>query len=90
MILWGSADYDIPRGGPGMMFEADIMPIEELVIRKCLEYGVAPRMEIGVVDQAKRYIDMGVRHFCIGWDRFTLQAGLRNIGEGLRKLTDSI
>ena len=90
MIQWGPADYSITRGRPRMMFEADIMPIEELVIGKCLEYGVAPRIEIGDVDQAKRYIDMGVRHFCIGWDRFILQAGLRNIGEGLRKLTDSI
>ena len=90
MIQWGPADYSITRGRPHMMFEADIMPIEELVIGKCLEYGVAPRIEIGDVDQAKRYIDMGVRHFCIGWDRFILQAGLRNIGEGLRKLTDSI
>ena len=90
MIQWGPADYSITRGRPHMMYEADIIPIEEMVIEKCLEYGVAPRIEIGDVEQAKRYIDMGVRHFCIGWDRFILQAGLRNIGEGLRKLTDSI
>ena len=66
------------------------MPIEEMVIEKCLEYGVAPRIEIRNVEQAKRYIDMGVRHFCIGWDRFILQAGLTKVGEGLRKLTEAI
>jgi 4-hydroxy-2-oxoheptanedioate aldolase len=51
---------------------------------------VAPRIEIGEVEKAKRYIDLGVRHFCIGWDRFILQAGLKNIGEGLRQLTDAL
>jgi hypothetical protein len=51
---------------------------------------VPPRIEIREVEQAKRYIDLGVRHFCIGWDRFILQAGLTSVGEGMRKLTEGI
>ena len=90
MIQWGPADYSITRGRPNMMYEADFKPIEEMIIGKCLDYGVAPRIEIWDVEQEKRHIDIGVWHFCIGWDRFILQAGLRNIGEGLRKLTDDI
>jgi len=72
------------------MFSDEIRPIEENVIAKCLEYGVPPRIEIREVEQAKRYIDLGVRHFCIGWDRFILQAGLMSVGEGMRKLTEGI
>jgi 4-hydroxy-2-oxoheptanedioate aldolase len=90
LIQWGPADYSISRGRPHMMFQEDIIPIEEMVIQKCIEYDVAPRIEIGEVEKAKRYIDLGVRHFCIGWDRFILQAGLKNIGEGLRQLTDAL
>ena len=41
-------------------------------------------------DQAKRYIDLGVRHFCIGWDRFIYQAGLDRIGEGIRKVIQEL
>ena len=87
---WGPADYSLSRGNPQLMFEGDIFPIEEKVIAKCIEYKIIPRAEISDVEQAKRYIDLGVRHFCIGWDRFILQSSLIKMGEGLRKLTDSI
>jgi 2-keto-3-deoxy-L-rhamnonate aldolase RhmA len=90
MAQWGPADYGLSRGNPRLMYEDEIRPIEEKVIAKCIEYGVPPRIEIGEVEQAKRYIDLGVRHFCIGWDRFILQAGLKNLGEGMRKLTEGI
>ena len=29
---------------------------------------MAPRVEIDTPDQAKPYLDMGVKHFCMGWD----------------------
>jgi 2-keto-3-deoxy-L-rhamnonate aldolase RhmA len=90
MAQWGPADYGLSRGDPRMMFGDEIRPVEELVIAKCIEHGVPPRIEIREVEQAKRYIDLGVRHFCIGWDRFILQAAFRDLGEGMRKLTESI
>lgn len=64
--------------------------VSELVIKKSIEYGVPPRIEIGEVEQAKRYIDLGVRHFCIGWDRFIYQTHLEKLGEGIRKLVDTL
>ena len=44
----------------------------------------------GAVEQAQRYIDLGVRHFCIGWDRALMQAHFRALGEGLRPLLDDL
>ena len=90
MSQWGPADFGLSRGVPGMMSTQEIRPYEELVIKKSLEYGVAPRIEIGSVDQAQRYIDLGVRHFCIGWDRFIYVAALNTLGEGLRKVVETI
>ncbi len=90
MTQWGPADFGFSRGEPGLMHTDGIRPFEEQVIRKSIEYGVPPRIEIGEVEQAKRYIDLGVRHFCIGWDRFILQAGLTRIGEGMRKLLETV
>ena len=87
---WGPADYSLSCGIPQLMLKDDIFSIEEKVIAKCIEYNIIPRAEIAEVDQAKRYIDLGVRHFCIGWDRFILQSSLIRMGEDLRKLTDSI
>ena len=86
MTQWGPSDFGFSLGRPPEVDE--IRANEELVIRKSLEYGVAPRIEIGAVEQAQRYIDLGVRHFCIGWDRFMLQAGYAALGSGLGALLE--
>ncbi len=88
MTQWGPADFSFSRGEPELMGTEEIREIEETVIRKSIEYGVAPRIEIGAVEQAPRYLDLGVRHFCIGWDRFVMQSGLAALGRGLRTLVD--
>lgn len=90
MTQWGPADFSFSRGQPGLMSTPDIRPFEESVIKKSLEYEIHPRIEIGAVEQAKRYIDLGVRHFCIGWDRFIYRAAISQLGEGLRKLVEPL
>ena len=90
MTQWGPADYGFSRGEPSLMNTPDILPPEELVIRKCLEYGIHPRIEIGDSEKAKRYIDLGVRHFCIGWDRFIYKNNLIQLGEGMRTVLDEL
>ena len=90
MTQWGPADFGFSRGQPGMMQTPDIQPFEEKVIAKSLEYGIHPRIEIGAVEQAKRYIDLGVRHFCIGWDRFIVRQAIAELGAGMKKLTDQL
>ncbi len=90
MTQWGPADFGFSRGQASLMHTPEIRPFEELVIAKSIEHGVPPRIEIAEPEQTKRYIDLGVRHFCIGWDRFIYQAGLARIGEGMRKLVETI
>ena len=90
MNQWGPADFGFSRGNPSLMFTPEIQPFEELVIKKSIEYGVPPRIEIADVEQAKRYVQLGVRHFCIGWDRFIYQAALMKTGEGLRKIVETL
>ncbi|MGK0221255.1 MAG: 2-keto-3-deoxy-L-rhamnonate aldolase RhmA [Limisphaerales bacterium] len=86
MTQWGPADFGFSRGQPGLMAMPEIRPFEELVISKSLEYGIRPRIEIGGVEQAKRYLDLGVKDFCIGWDRFILRSALQDLGEGMRNI----
>ena len=90
MTQWGPADFGFSRGEPGLLHTPEIRPFEEKLIQKSLEYGIAPRIEIGEPEQAKRYVDLGIRHFCIGWDRFILEAGLKRIGEGMREVIETI
>ncbi len=90
MTQWGPADFGLSRGQPGLMRTPEIRPFEELVIQKSIEHGVPPRIEIAEVEQAKRYVDLGVRHFCIGWDRYIYRTALAGIGEGMRKLVETL
>lgn len=90
MVQWGPADFGFSRGQPALMTTPDIRPFEENVIAKSLEYGLRPRIEIGSVAQAQRYIDMGVKDFCIGWDRFILRQALGQLGEDLTKLLEPL
>jgi len=90
MTQWGPADFSFSRGEPGLQGSSEIRKYEEVVIAKSIEYGVPPRIEISAVEQAKRYIDLGVRHFCIGWDRFVLRTELGKLGEGMAKLVENI
>jgi hypothetical protein len=47
---------------------------------------VPPRAEINSVDQAKYYLDLGVRHFNIGTDLAILYNWWKNNGDQLRKV----
>ncbi len=88
MTQWGPADFGFSRGEPGLMGTPEIRPFEAQVIEKSLKYGLRPRIEIGAVEQARRYLDLGVKDFCIGWDRFILRAQLGELVSGLRDLLD--
>ncbi len=90
MVQWGPADYSLSVGDPALQRSKEIIPIETRVIQETLAAGLHPRIEIGSPDQATRYIDLGVRHFCIGWDRFILRQELLKLGESMRAITAGI
>lgn len=90
MTQWGPADFSFSKGDPSLQGSNELRAYEELVIKKSIEYDVPPRIEIGEVEQAKRYIDLGVRHFCIGWDRFIYSAAISRLGRGLKELLETI
>ena len=50
----------------------------------CLLMGVAPRAEIETSTDASYYLDLGVRHFCIGSDINILYDWLSEEGDALR------
>ena len=90
MTQWGPADFGFSKGQPKLNTTPDIQPFEEHVIKKSLEYGIPPRIEIGAVSQAQRYADLGVRHFCAGWDRFMYAAAVARLGEEMSKFVETV
>lgn len=89
MVQFGPADYSISIGKPGRG-QTEIEKARRDMIELALKKGVAPRAEIGSFEDAKPYIEMGVRHFCIGGDISIIYEWCRRQKEGLRKLFASV
>lgn len=84
MIQWGPSDYAMSIGRAGARDGEDIRAVEKRVIASCLKAGIRPRAEIGGVEQAKYYADLGVRDFCLGYDLMIIHDVLKAGGEKLR------
>ena len=85
MVQWGGADYSMSIGKAGHRDAPEIAAAQEKVFKTALEQGVHPRAEINTADDAKRYLDMGVRHFCIGTDVTVLHGYWRDQGDAMRR-----
>ncbi len=86
MVQFGPADYSISIGKPGQGNSPEVQNAHRAMIEKAFKYGVAPRVEVGSFEQAKPYLEMGVRHFCIGWDTMVISQWCRQQGEGIKGL----
>ncbi|MGD8763584.1 MAG: aldolase/citrate lyase family protein [Desulfobacteraceae bacterium] len=86
MIQWGPVDFSMSIGRPGEKNSPEVKAIERKVFETALKMGVPPRAEIASVDQAKYYLDLGVRHFNIGTDLSILFNWWKTNGDELRKI----
>jgi 2-keto-3-deoxy-L-rhamnonate aldolase RhmA len=86
MIQWGPTDFSMSIGRPGEKKSAEVKAVERKVFETALKMGVPPRAEIASVDQAKYYLDLGVRHFNIGTDLVILHNWWKSNGDELRKI----
>jgi 2-keto-3-deoxy-L-rhamnonate aldolase RhmA len=68
MVQFGPADYALSMGWSRPHAADAIRETERLVIEKALSRGIQPRAEIADARDANWYLDLGVRHFCIGHD----------------------
>lgn len=80
MVQFGPADYSMSLGLVGQFTHPRVREAEEYVIRTALKMGIAPRAEISRPDEAARYLDLGVKHFCIGTDVSVLFQWFREAG----------
>jgi 2-keto-3-deoxy-L-rhamnonate aldolase RhmA len=86
MVQFGPVDYSISIGKPGKVQDPEVQNAHKYMIETALKKKIAPRVEIGGFEQAKPYIDMGVRHFCIGWDTNVLAAWCQQQAAGMAGL----
>jgi 4-hydroxy-2-oxoheptanedioate aldolase len=86
MIQFGPADYAMSIGKPGQFGDPEVRSAQERAVAAAMKMGIRPRIELGSSEQAKPWIDMGIRDFCVGWDVRVIYDFCRREGEGLAKL----
>lgn len=88
MVQWGPSDYAMSDGRPGGWGAPETKRVERDVIERCLKAGIPPRAELTEPDDARPYLEMGVRHFCIGTDVYIVHDWLQKRAGALAELID--
>ncbi len=66
MIQFGPSDYSMSCGKNAAEYTKEYKEAEKYCIQVALANGVQPRCEIDTPEGAQYYIDLGVKHFCLG------------------------
>ena len=86
MVQFGASDYSMSLGLTGQRDHSEVRKAERRTIETALAKGLHPRVELGDIAQAAPYLEMGVKHFCIGWDVRILHDWWRANGAGMRAI----
>ena len=85
-VQFGASDFSMSIGKTGQYGHPDVLAAETKTIQTALRMGMPPRVELRDPSQAKRYLQMGVKHFCIGWDVRILADWWDTKGADMRKM----
>lgn len=86
MVQFGPADYSMSLGLTGQFNHPRVKEAEKYVIDTALKMGVAPRAEISHPEEMQRYLEMGVKHFCVGTDVSILFNWFRDSGKAMNDI----
>lgn len=86
LVQFGGADYSMSLGLTGQRAHPSVTEAHDYTIKTALAKGKHPRAEIGHPDQAERYLNMGVRDFCMGTDIRTLFSFYKEHGTRLHDM----
>lgn len=89
MIQFGPSDFSMSLGVPGQRTHPKVIEAEETTIKLSLKYDKHPRIELPDVANAEKYLKMGVKDFCIGWDVMVIRDYLVQNAAPLRKMLEA-
>ena len=90
MVQFGPSDYSMSIGLSGQEDRGEVLNAEKFVIETAQRMGIPARVELADSAGAERYLEMGVKHFCVGWDVLTLHLWLTEQGKLLRDLLNGV
>ncbi len=90
MVQFGPSDYCMSCGLNRDQCVDEFKAAERKMIETALKHGVQPRCEIPNAEAAQYYIDLGVRHFCVGDQVNALRTFWNTQGPKLREIADKL
>lgn len=89
MVQFGPADYAMSIGKTGEKRAPEVIEAQKYMIETALNMGVAPRAELNTPAEAEYYLNLGVKHFCLGADVTTVYNWSKENGTRLRDMLRS-
>jgi 4-hydroxy-2-oxoheptanedioate aldolase len=86
MVQFGPSDYSMSLGIPGQGGHERVREAERYTIETAHKRGIPARAELRDATSAAQYLDLGVRHFCVGWDVRILHDWFTDQGKAMRQL----
>jgi 2-keto-3-deoxy-L-rhamnonate aldolase RhmA len=86
MVQFGPADYALSIGAPLSTAQDAVQEAETYMMEVASKKGVAVRAELHDVTEAHGYLDLGVRHYCLGHDVRILHDWYVDQGRLMREL----
>jgi 4-hydroxy-2-oxoheptanedioate aldolase len=83
MVQFGPGDYAMGVGVAGQFNHPLVMAAERKVFECARKHGIHFRAEISDARAADRHLEMGVQHFCMGWDPLILNTWWRENGHAM-------
>ena len=90
MVQFGPSDYSMSRGWNRSEHFDEFKAAEREMIKVALAHGVQPRCEINAPEDAEYYIDLGVKHFCLGDELRAVTTYWNTQGSALRSRVDKL
>lgn len=91
MVSFGGTDYAINIGKPGKQRSPEVTEVEVHVAKTAMKKGIPFRCHLhGDFEDAKPWLEMGIRHFFICVDQQSIGDECRHQGGGMRKLLASV
>ena len=90
MVQFGPMDYSLSIGLPGEVGHPKVKEAEIRTIKTALKLDVAPRAEVRNLEEARKYLDLGVRNFSLNTDVKILFDWLRENGNKMRETISKI
>jgi 2-keto-3-deoxy-L-rhamnonate aldolase RhmA len=90
LLQFGPSDFSMSMGWNAAEHAADTKAAERDMIAAANRHGVKVRCEINAVEDAPYYIDLGVRHFCLGDELRNNTVYWTQQGGGLRRAIDTL